>query len=145
MAIKKILSPTDFSTTAGAALKQAEGLALATGAEIVLLHVLHEPIFALTEGAGFAPPSIAETYDAAMRKKLEDEADQLRSQGTHVTAKLTRGTPHEAIVEAAEQEHVDLIVIGTHGRRGLSQLLLGSVAERVVRTSTRPVMTVRAE
>lgn len=144
MAIKKILSPTDFSATASAALKQAEDLALATGAEIVLLHVLHEPVFAFAEGAGFAPPTLSETYDAAMKKKLDTEADQLRAQGARVSVKFARGTPHEAIVQTAELEHADLIVLGTHGRKGLSHLLLGSVAERVVRTSKRAVMTVRA-
>jgi nucleotide-binding universal stress UspA family protein len=143
MAITKILSPTDFSVTANAAMKHAESLALATGAEIVLLHVLHEPVFAFSEGAGFAPPTLTETYDAAMKKKLDTEADMLRSQGARVSVKFARGTPHEAIVQTAEDEHADLIVMGTHGRKGLSHLLLGSVAERVVRTSKRAVMTVR--
>jgi nucleotide-binding universal stress UspA family protein len=141
--IKKILSPTDFSETAAAAARKAEDLAKAVGAELLVVHVLNEPAFALAEGSGYAPPSVVEEYEAAMKQKLSAFAEALRHAGTNVSAKVLRGTPHEAIATAAEAEGADLIVMGTHGRTGLSHLLLGSVAERVVRTSKTPVMTVR--
>ncbi len=142
--IKRIMSPVDFSDTSAAAARKAEELARDTKAELVLVHVLSEPAFSLAEGSGYAPPSIVEEYEAAMKLKLKGVAESLSDAGVAVSSKVVRGTPHEAICAAAEKDQIDLIVMGTHGRTGMSHLLLGSVAERVVRTSKIPVMTVRA-
>lgn len=142
-AIKKILSPVDFSETSAIAANKAKELARRTGAEVTLVHVLHEPAFSMAEGAGYAPPSIVDEYEATMKRKVRELAESLGQDGVAIRGKVVRGTPHEAIASVAEQDHVDLIVMGTHGRTGLSHLLLGSVAERVVRTARVPVMTVR--
>ncbi len=143
-AIKKILSPTDFSDTANTAVVQAQALAQQAGCELVLMHVLMEPAFGLAEGSAYAPPLLADEYQRAMREKLEKLAGELgAAHGTRVSTKVAHGTAHEAIVRAADEEGADLIVMGTHGRTGLSHFFLGSVAERVVRTSKVPVLTVR--
>ncbi len=144
MAIKKILSPVDFSEASAGAARKAEELARSTGAELVLLHVLNEPAFALAEGNAYAPPTLLDDYEAAMRDKLSQFRESFAGSSVRVESKIMRGVPHEAIVHLAEKEHADLIVMSTHGRTGLSHLLLGSVAERVVRTAKMPVLTVRA-
>ncbi len=139
--IKRIMTAIDFSDTAQAAAGQAAELAHSLGAELVVLHVVSEPAFAVAEG--YLPPAVIDEYESAMKTKLHGTAEALASSGAKVTAKLVRGTPHDAIVSAAEAEKIDLIVMGTHGRTGVSHLLLGSVAERVVRLSKVPVMTIR--
>ena len=132
-----------FSESAHAVARQAAELARKLDAELLLVHVLNEPAFSLAEGNGYAPPSIVEEYEAAMKHKLSQLSESLTGGGTPVRGKVVRGTPHEAIATVAAQDGADLIVMGTHGRTGLSHLLLGSVAERVLRTSPVPVLTVR--
>jgi len=141
--IKRIMTAVDFSETGQAAASQAAELAQRLGAELVVLHVVNEPAFAVAEGNGYLAPAVVAEYENAMKTKLQGTADALASSGAKVSAKVVRGTPHDAIVSAAESEKVDLIVMGTHGRTGIGQLLLGSVAERVVRLSKVPVMTIR--
>lgn len=142
-AIKRIMTAVDFSDTAQVAAQQAEELARNLGAELVVVHVLNEPAFALAEGSGYVSPAVVEEYEAAMKVKLSGIAQALSANGAKVEAKLLRGVPHDAIVSCAQTEKIDLLVLGTHGRTGISHLLLGSVAERVVRLSKVPVMTVR--
>ena len=139
--IKKILSPVDFSDSGAAAVRAAEQLAHDTGAELLLLHVASDPMFALPDG-GYALPRIIEEYEEAVRGRLALLTSGLRSDIV-VSAKTVHGVPYRAIVDSAVSEQADLIVMGTHGRTGLSHLFLGSVAERVVRTSRVPVITVR--
>ena len=148
--LKKILCPVDLSPGATSAANEAASLAKALGAELVLLHVMSEPAFAVTDpllgpGAttGYALPTLAEEYRVEMDRRLNRLGANLQANGLPVTTRLVRGTTHESIVDAADQEHADLIVMGTHGRSGIQHLLLGSVAERVVRTSKVPVMTLR--
>lgn len=142
-AIKRIMTAVDFSETAHVAAQQAEELARSLGAELVVVHVLNEPAFALAEGSGYVSPAVVEEYAAAMKVKLNGIAQALGANGAKVEAKLLHGVPHDAIVSCAQTEKADLLVLGTHGRTGISHLLLGSVAERVVRLSKVPVMTVR--
>lgn len=141
--IKKILTPVDFSDSSAAAVRNAETLAHAVGAELVLLHVISDPVFAYAEGGGTISPRLIAEYEQAMKGKLEDVRNGVRKDIT-VSMATAHGIPHEAIVAKADKEQYDLIVMGTQGRSGLNHLLLGSVAERVVRLSRVPVLTVRA-
>jgi nucleotide-binding universal stress UspA family protein len=140
----KILHPTDFSESAEQARAQAIRLARALGAEIILFHVSVEtPLYAegmLTAG------TVQKIFDAQRKwaeEALEARAAEIRAAGLPVRWKLTVGLPFDAIVRAAEEEGADMIVMGTHGRRGLEGLLLGSVANKVVRLAGCPVLTVR--
>ncbi len=143
MAFKRIMTAVDFSETALTAARQAEELARQTGAELQVIHVLHEPAFVMAYGSGYPSPAIAEQYQSEMLTKLHGVAESLSHHGVKVSSKLVHGTPHDAIVSTADTDQIDLIVMGTHGRTGLGHMLLGSVAERVVRLSKVPVMTIR--
>ena len=140
----KILHLTDFSESAEQARAQAIRLARALGGEIILFHVSVEtPLYA--EGM-LAAGTVQKVYDAQRKwaeEALEARAAEIRAAGLPVRWKLTVGLPFDAIVQAAEEEGADMIVMGTHGRRGLEGLLLGSVANKVVRLAECPVLTVR--
>jgi nucleotide-binding universal stress UspA family protein len=139
-----ILHPTDFSDAADHAQHEAIRLGQAMGAEVVLLHVAVEtPLYGegpLNMGEVRKVYAAARSWAAAA---LEARAAAIRERGLASRWRLETGVPHEEIVKAAAGEHADFIVLGTHGRRGLDRLLLGSVAERVVRTARCPVVTVR--
>jgi nucleotide-binding universal stress UspA family protein len=141
----KLLHPTDFSECAEHARDQALGLARALGAELILLHVSVEaPLY----GEGLLGMAETERVYEAQRKWAETElaarAAALGQTGVAVRWLRRTGVPHEEIVEAAGDEQADMIVIGTHGRGGLNRVLLGSVADRVVRLAPCPVLTVRS-
>jgi nucleotide-binding universal stress UspA family protein len=142
---KTILCATDFSSTAERAAKLAGDLAERFDAQFHLLHVnviLEDPH--LEEAHRQKMEELVATGDPARRRDLEN--GPVHQPGLEVVPHMVRGlAPAEAIVETASSLSTDLIAMGTHGRRGLSKLLLGSVAERVVRTSPVPVLTVRAD
>jgi nucleotide-binding universal stress UspA family protein len=148
-ALKKVLCPVDLSKETGSAAAEAASLAHALGAELVLLHVIGEPalaglgqpLLAPSEVSPFTLPKLAEEYRVEISARLTRLGNKLRTGGLQVSTMLMRGAPHEAICTAADDAQADLIVMGTHGRTGLSHLLLGSVTERVVRTAKVPVMT----
>ncbi len=136
---KKILFPTDFSTCSDAGLKFATALARDMGGELLIVHTLEEPtIYAGEFYYGNAEPDV----DAVVKMlhSLEPENSQVPFQH-----KILRGDPAKAICDCAAAEDADLIVMSTHGRSGLGRLLMGSVAEYVVRKAPCPVMTLRAE
>ena len=140
----KILHPTDFSECATQAEAQAVELASNLDGELVLFQaVVEAPLY----GEGFLNIRESQKVYSAQRRwaeeTLEARAAQLRQAGIKVSWRLQAGVPFEEIVKAAEEEHVDLIVMGTHGRSGLNRVLLGSVAERVIRLAPCPVLTVR--
>ena len=140
----KILHPTDFSECAEQARAQAIRLARALGAEIILFHVAVEtPLY--DEGM-LGMTQVQKIYDAQRKwaeETLEARAAETRAAGVPTRWKLTAGVPFDGIVRGAEEEGADMIVMGTHGRRGLEGLLLGSVANKVVRLAPCPVLTVR--
>ncbi len=140
----KILHPTDFSECAEQARAEAIRLAQALGGEVVLFHVAVEaPLYA--EGM-LGMTEVQKIYDAQRKwaeETLEARAAEMRAAGVPARWKLSVGVPFAAIVRAAAEEGADMIVMGTHGRRGLEGLLLGSVANRVVRLAGCPVLTVR--
>lgn len=135
----KILFPTDFSSASEQALRWATSLARDSGASITILHVEEPP---MAYGGG-------EMYvgfdDAATKEELRRVLVQVVPSDHNVAFdhKLLVGDPANAIVHEAEAENADLIVMGTHGRTGLTRLLMGSVAEAVVRRAKCPVLTVK--
>jgi nucleotide-binding universal stress UspA family protein len=136
-----ILVPTDGSETATAALEHARQLAMAHDAAVHLLYV--------TEAAAIAPtPSGGEVLDRLREhgeQVIENAIDRIREDVRTVEGAVASGPPHRAILDYAEEHDVDLIMMGTHGRTGLSHVVLGSVTERVVRLSPVPVLTLRGE
>lgn len=138
--IDKILVPTDFSGCSEAALSYAVFLAAQLRAAILLAHVMN--------GVGHVDfPSIYPLVDAELRnglgQALERTADRWRREGIVFETHLLNGDPADEIGRAARTLECDLIVMGTHGRKGVAHLLMGSVAERVVRSAPVPVVTVR--
>lgn len=144
--LRKIMVPTDFSPYSAAAKSYACELAVKFGAELHLLHTL-EHRYSLTPefGLGFAMPTQISESKAAAEKALSEFLDSGWSKSGKVISKVLEGSPKVEIVRYAREENIDLIVISTHGRTGLSQMLVGSVAESVVRTSSCPVLTVRPQ
>jgi nucleotide-binding universal stress UspA family protein len=138
---RRVLVPHDFSTGADQALRAAAGLAEDAGGRLTVLHVL-SPTYALSDPlftAALPPP---ETTIPEVKAALEGRiAKVLARSDVPVTTVVRVGHPAETIVEAADK--ASSIVMSTHGRVGVSHLLLGSVAERVVRISPIPVLTIR--
>jgi universal stress protein A len=145
--VKRILVPVDFSDASRQALVYAGELAACFGAELELLHVWDVPPYIPPEAMVGVPGTDARSLGQLAREHARDEMARLLAdyQGKLPIAEtlLESGDPARVIVEVAERRESDLIVIGTHGRTGFSHLLLGSVAEKVVRRATRPVLTVR--
>jgi nucleotide-binding universal stress UspA family protein len=142
----KILVPTDFSTGAKGALKAALRLARSLGAEITLLNVFPLPNYILPDGTVFLaePPTVAQIAVRA-NEALGEIKKSLSAEGLTVHVEAIAGAPAEEIVRFAREGGFEMIVMGTHGRTGLAHLLIGSVAERVVRLSPCPVLTVRGD
>jgi universal stress protein A len=138
--ISRILVPTDFSDTADQALEYARTLGTHIGASVHLLHVMQEPLLA----EGLAAESNITTAPSLHEGAVDAAGAQLgsRSAGT-ASAEFTVGDTVANIVAYASRLKADLIVMGTNGRTGIAHLLLGSVAEHVVRTAPCPVVTVR--
>jgi nucleotide-binding universal stress UspA family protein len=146
IAFRKILWPTDFSEASRRALPVVNGLAGLFSATVDVLHVL-SPASALASMAG--PGAVATTeYSKSLEKRARLTIRDIveREISNQITAKATtlNGSAAHEIVRFAEANNIDLIVIATHGETGLSRLLFGSVAERVVRHATCPVLTVPA-
>jgi nucleotide-binding universal stress UspA family protein len=142
---KRILVPIDFSSTSDAALQCARGMAVRFGASLHLLHVAEDPYRAFYSAEVYVP-EVEGLRDEILRNAIGGLKERLRTSDfaeLRATADAIIGTPAACIVEYAAGHGVDLIVMGTHGRGGMSHLLMGSVAERVVRTAPCPVLTLR--
>ena len=143
--LKKILVATDFGEASDAALNYGRDLARTYGATLHVVHIA-ENVYAryADEGSMAFLPQMQSDIENAARHRIEhlvtdEDRAMLHAKPVVLTA---LGTP-EAIVEYAKTHNIDIIVMGTHGRRALAHLLMGSVAERVVRTAPCPVLTVR--
>jgi universal stress protein A len=144
--IKRILAPTDFSPGAEPALEWAAKLADCFNAQMILLHVVDIRLAAL---AGLPPdmaamPAVDELVQGA-RDEAEEQMKRLAARFPRATAVIREGAARTIILDVAKELDVDLIVMGTHGRTGLSYVFFGSVAEFVVRHSRIPVLTARQE
>jgi nucleotide-binding universal stress UspA family protein len=137
--IKTILYPTDFSPPSGCALDMAFALARDHGARLVLLHVL--PPFIATET--YLPPSPQECRDEAWTELRQLYESNPKARELRVATQIGEGDPAREILRVAADTDADLIVMGTHGRTGLRRLLMGSVAEQVLRRAPCPVLTVK--
>jgi nucleotide-binding universal stress UspA family protein len=144
--IGRILVPTDFSACARRALDYGAELASQLSAPLVLLHVHAPPkVYAPDEILWVTIPDEPELR-AELERTLGALADEARQLGARdVSIAVVDGDPWHAIVEVARDRDCDLIVIGTHGRGALKQLLLGAVADKVVRRAHCPVLTVKEE
>jgi nucleotide-binding universal stress UspA family protein len=138
---KTILHPTDFSPAASEALRIACSLAREHGAKLILVHVAQQPISGVA-GMAVPPPPPPVINWSGLQAQLNAEAAGIQS--VLVETRLMEGEPASAIVAMAREMGADLIVIGSHGRTGLDRLLMGSVAEHVVRKASCPVLTVKS-
>ena len=143
--IRRIIVPTDFSPASQRAIDYAVTLARPLNASLLLLHVVEQPFVGGGGWEWYIPdaPALLERLEADSRTQLAEIGDGLTQQGLAVTTEVRRGLPTGGIVAAAADGGADLIVMSTHGRSGLPHLLLGSVAERVIRTAPCPVLAVR--
>lgn len=145
MEIRHILAPTDFSPYSTQAIEYAFALAQTFGAKLSLLYVIEMPAFpvegtVLSQGGTILLDDLKRDCNREMDRLLPDaEASQVE-----VARHVVVGKPYRTIVKIAEAKKADLIVMATRGRTGLSHLLMGSVAERVVRIAPCPVLTIRA-
>lgn len=142
---KKILVPVDFSPHADAALATALDVAKHYDASITLVHVFEPVSLAMPEGSGFyASGQISDAMRETEKALTRAREDASARAGKPVEAVQRTGSPPHEIVDFARSRSFDLIVVGTHGRTGLAHMLIGSVAERVVRAATCAVLTVHA-
>ncbi|HMH48903.1 MAG TPA: universal stress protein [Candidatus Acidoferrum sp.] len=144
---RTILHPTDFSPASRAAFTHALALARQERAELVLVHVL--PTAMPMVGEGYMSPQTFDDLQRSMRAQAQKQLDRLvaKAKTARVRARglLYEGVAADAIARAARSRRAKLIVMGTHGRTGLSRLFMGSVAERVIGTAHCPVLTVRGK
>lgn len=147
LAIKNVLVATDFSDSSAAALNYGRAFAHACQARLHVMHVVEQ--FIVTDSAPFAAgmaavPTLMQQLEESQRKALDaliTDDDRRTLNAKAVFAQLD--SPAQAIVDYARMKGIDLIVMGTHGRQGLSRLVMGSVAETVIRTASCPVLTVK--
>jgi universal stress protein A len=140
LAINNILFPTDFSDRALAAFHVASALARDHHASLTVLHVRDMPVVAFAEFGAVPPlpsPSRAEVMEKLQEFSLPDKS-------VHVEFVVGDGTAAEEIIRVAADHNCDMIVMGTHGRTGLGRLMMGSVAEEVVRKAACPVLTLKS-
>jgi nucleotide-binding universal stress UspA family protein len=138
---RHILVPHDFSDTAQQALSFALELAGKLGARVTVLHAYEIPSYGYPDGVALTA-QVAGNIRRAASDALEGVVARARRPGVEVTALLREGTAWSEIDAGAKDSGADLIVMGTHGRHGLARALIGSVAEKVVRTAPCPVLTV---
>ena len=150
IAINTILLPTDGSECSAKAMAYALSFAKQYGGRVVALHVMDQrweeqtrAVFA--EVGQDLAQKIRNGYQEEARRILREVTDAASKVGVPVESKVLTGIPSEDIVRLAQQLPADIIIMGTHGRAGMSHLLLGSVAEKVVRRAPCPVLTVRKE
>lgn len=146
---KTILVPHDFSSSANHAVAIARDEAKVHGASLVLLHVIDlpgqlKPETVIVPDDTGAPINIKDYAVKQSEAHLADLADRLGKDGVTAKTFVRFGKPEDEIVRFADENQIDLVVMGTHGRTGLAHMLIGSVTERVVRTSKVPVLTIRA-
>ncbi|MFO7766552.1 MAG: universal stress protein [Pelovirga sp.] len=142
----KILIAVDFSDSSQNAFKVALNMADKYSARLILLHVINEPV----DLRGFYVPHISfekleEEIEEGANKMMESFCRQNLDGYDNYESFIVPGLPYEQIIQQADQHSADLIVLGTHGRTGLDHVLFGSTAEKVVRKSPLPVLTVRLQ
>src|SRR5262245_4099888 len=144
-AIKRMLVPTDFSPASDVAFLYAAEMAAQQGSTMHLLHVIDDANFATAYPDGFYVelPGLRAQLIEETSVRLDAMAARSRAAGVETTTEVAVGSPARVIAQTASALGTDLVVMGTHGRSGFAHLLVGSVAERVVRTAPCAVLTVR--
>jgi nucleotide-binding universal stress UspA family protein len=153
MKLTRILAPTDFSKHSGFAMEWAAYMAQCMKADLVLLHVISEEEGKIMEeviGEGAVvqiPKGIRQNVVEERQKKMKEQYEMVVSREIKAALKVEQmiriGVPFLEVVRTAKERDVDLIVLGTHGRTGLSHVLIGSVAEKVVHHAHCPVLTIK--
>jgi|RhiMetdeSRZDD1v2_1073273.scaffolds.fasta_scaffold758922_2 nucleotide-binding universal stress UspA family protein len=141
--ITRILVPTDFSTGSRHALELACDLATRLGVQLLIMHAYALPAYPLPEGVVLATPQQAAEIVSKSSQALHRELEVARAHGIDADSILVEGDAFDSIMTVSKERDADLIVMGTHGRRGVAHALLGSIAEKLVRRAPCPVMTVR--
>jgi len=139
---KSILVATDFSDISARATAYAMDLARQLGARVTFLHVYEIPVYSFFDGAMTATSALAASVADAADGAMAALVAKHKASAVSVEGMVRVGPPADEVQRVAEEVKADMIVVGTHGRRGLARAFLGSVAEVVVRTSTRPVVVV---
>lgn len=143
MKITKIIAPTDLSKLSRAAVRYAMNMALAQGAEVVVYHVISE------DGDWFDREDVLNPAHALLPKQKQRLAEFVKENCAGFLGKVKHrelvevGVPYKEIVRKAEEEKADLIVMSTHGRTGLEQVMVGSVTAKVVARASCPVLSMR--
>lgn len=145
MIFRRILVPLDYSQHSDEALAVAEDLAEQLGAELHLVHAFEIPVPIVTPYEVAIPENYIEPVRQEATRRLEQAREKVAARGLAVKAHLTESPAASAIVRVAEEIDADLIVMGTRGNTGLKHLLLGSVAERTLRTAPCSVLTVKSD
>jgi universal stress protein A len=142
--LQRILVPTDFSGPAKQALQYAIAMADRFGSDVHLLHVIEQPVIPFPEAStSWTLPSTDQREQIGVaQQRLIEQIDPKWAADHSATQVVKVGFAVDEIVKYAKEEDIDLIVLGTHGHTGFAHLLLGSVAEKVVRIATCPVLTV---
>lgn len=141
----KILVPLDGSALAERAIPHAEEIAKGTGAELILIQVIGIPLADAPEAGPAEEEKAFQAEVDSARAYLESIGVRLRPAGMKVRSVVARGDADSEILGFAHRENVDILVMSTHGRSGISKLLMGSVAQKVMLTTKRPVLLVKPE
>jgi len=143
MTAQRFLVPVDFSEYANQAVDYAIGLASKLGARLTLLHVIQSlPLGGFDMGVTL-PYTYIQDLEAEIANSMQAYLQRVTAAGLEGETAVVHGVPFQEIIETAKTQQIDLIVMGTHGRTGLLHVLLGSVAEKVVRLAPCPVLVVR--
>jgi nucleotide-binding universal stress UspA family protein len=143
MALPKIiLVPTDFGELSDAALDYAIDLSRVLSSEIILMHAYEIPIVGFPDGAIVATAELTAQILEGAKIGLDQQLASRSNRGVQIRGLIKQGEPYRMVNEAVDELGVGLVVMGTHGRKGIPRVLIGSVAEKVVRTSKVPVLTV---
>lgn len=140
--IERILCAVDFSPTSDLAADYAIDLAERLGASVYFFHAWEIPVYAVPDGALAFGVEVMMQVEESMQKKLEVLVARYAGRNVKTESHVAQGAPAFEICRRAVDAKADLVVVGTHGRTGLAHVVIGSVAERVVRTSPVPVLTV---
>jgi nucleotide-binding universal stress UspA family protein len=144
LVLKQIVVAIDFTEVSDAAFDYAVDLAARLGARLTVVHTYELPILGLSDGMVIAAADTSFRVAEAARAGLAAAVQAREGRGVELTAVLREGVAWDEINIVADEVDADLIVIGTHGRKGLARALLGSIAEHVIRAATRPVLTIHA-
>jgi nucleotide-binding universal stress UspA family protein len=146
MPIQRLMHATDFSPRAHAALRHAAELSARLGSPLLIMSCYIIPAYPLPEGAIIPTPStLADDLGRTAKQLEEEKRTALELGAVDVETLVVEGTPAAEIVRVARDRFIDMIIIGTHGRGAFTRALLGSVADKVIRTASCPVLVVHQD